>query len=745
MSNLIPYIKALLFGHEATRYEQDERITMEPVEALSGQHHAQVRGVLVPITGLATVTVGEQVAVAWKKGIPVAVIKHHVRWAQFHDHFHKGGGIVEQLLVANLDNTANDVWYRNQSKCVKVLTSTANEFTGKPEAVSVKNHPSLQGMTLQDVKWGLDGKSFMVQCTGGLYVGFRWNREDANKFVETFPDVATVFYVDRPLESMINLTMVSYTRAFTKSFYWYVAKCAVTWGYKAVQSAWYDGSMWYWYGYMKKLEQDWETTATGQGSAAVSTSKSFPLKTMLTTGVRDWYNDQRQSVARASVQDWYLDELRNLKFLIKADWDYFWVGTNAIGHGQITYPWGRGPGYKEGYSETLTCGGGGLGCIGAKRQSDHQTVPETHYFLYNATTQSIPWASCDAAPSIGSTQYSFSYGMWEHEFVTDPGYSSSGLPDPHMPGWDRDPSNQEGYYLGANWSNLPVTNHWRTDGIIGREGSTNTSSTGTFQLFRSGCLPCMTGPYVYENMGGYTWAVSMLGLWTAWYCATFQVRTQGASQLYHYRMQTMQMFSRRIVASVPRGGVSALGLDEALFFVVVERYPFISGTGYINELPMLWIGIVTEQGQLVKQLRAWSYGYAGAELISGNGHHVVWCLLTGALDPHPTYYVTNLDSGDEHSFTNTVANMLLSGEVMDTLAPNDISFFTGVHAKLMTPEFLWSNRVPEKFFVPGSLPVTTEDKDLEPYAHLSGGQANGSTRIINDQTVLLPLGKWQAA
>jgi len=102
---------------------------------------------------------------------------------------------------------------------------------------------------------------------------------------------------------------------------------------------------------------------------------------------------------------------------------------------------------------------------------------------------------------------------------------------------------------------------------------------------------------------------------------------------------------------------------------------------------MLWIGIVDHRGALVKQLRNWSYGYATAELLTANGHHVVWCLYTGALDPTPHYYVTDLDSGVEREFTNNAAHMLLSAEVMASLPPTDIAFFTGANAKLFTPEF----------------------------------------------------------
>ena len=119
MTNLLPIIREVIFGREKALYDQDDKITMESVEAVAGDSRAQVRGVIVPITGLATVVQGEQVAVAWKKGVPVAIIKHRARRAQTHGKFRKGGGIIEQLYVGDDDKLGADVWYRNGEKKVK--------------------------------------------------------------------------------------------------------------------------------------------------------------------------------------------------------------------------------------------------------------------------------------------------------------------------------------------------------------------------------------------------------------------------------------------------------------------------------------------------------------------------------------------------------------------------------------------------------------------------------------------------
>ena len=309
----------------------------------------------------------------------------------------------------------------------------------------------------------------------------------------------------------------------------------------------------------------------------------------------------------------------------------------------------------------------------------------------------------------------------------------------------------EQYYGGANWLNwFTAPGDWYQEvGNIGDSRSGVRTSTGTYQFFDQASCPWMKGPYEstasrWEEPVG----TSILVPW-AWGGGQFHwtgtVTRGGFQALWFHRMAYCKMFAKRMVANVAGGGVMALNADEPMFFVVAERYPFIIGTGYINDLPQIWVGLIYPDGRVFKELRAWSYGYAGAELITANGHHVVWCLYTGALNPQPHYYVRDLDSDLEHEFANDAMHTLLSGEVMDTLKPTDISFFIGANAKLFTPEFLWSDRVPEKFFIPGSLPTTTEEKVLEEYAHLSGGQAYGSTRIINDQTVLLPLGIWQGA
>jgi len=426
MSNLLPYIKAVLFGRDATKYEQNERITMESVEAVSGQHHAQVHGVLVPITGLATVEVGEQVAVAWKNGVPIAVIKHAIRRAQFHGHFHKGGGIVEQLLVGNFDKTATDVWYRNGTKLVKVMVSTSDEHTGKPVTVSVKNHWALQGATPISVKWGLDGASFGVECTTGLFVTFDWFRDYPNTYDEAFPTEARFYWAGRPLEANTTLCTVSWTDKAVARNKWYLVEVEEKTGPWVVYSApWYDGGCTYWM--MGGTGATYHFGSSGEASASASAgvSETFTLQDALhgKTG----YNGN--GTFSGSVLEWFLDSDKVLKFTVSAGWDYYMGGDIKTSTGTGTMPFGAGRNGMDSWTFTVTCSSGRR-TIGAKKRSDQSTVSETHLWLLDQNG-AILWSTCAPGPQIGYERNGISMYRWAHGVATIPA-SPDG--EPRIPG-----------------------------------------------------------------------------------------------------------------------------------------------------------------------------------------------------------------------------------------------------------------------------------------------------------------------
>jgi hypothetical protein len=81
----------------------------------------------------------------------------------------------------------------------------------------------------------------------------------------------------------------------------------------------------YWYPVTGSLTAEWETDFTSEAAASAGTSKSFPLKDVLAGSIADWYGHHR---VHGSVLDWFLGSDRHVYFVIRVDWDYFWVGTD---------------------------------------------------------------------------------------------------------------------------------------------------------------------------------------------------------------------------------------------------------------------------------------------------------------------------------------------------------------------------------------------------------------------------------
>jgi hypothetical protein len=381
----------------------------------------------------------------------------------------------------------------------------------------------------------------------------------------------------------------------------------------------------------------------------------------------------------------------------------------------------------DGYDQPLSVGGMALDVIGAKRKSDQQIVPETHLFLWDGVTESVAWATAAAAPSVGHETRQFWGRILEHHVTHDPGYSELGLPNPHQPGWEKEPSATEIYYAGANWGQ-PQTTYAQDDLACGDERATVVSSTGTYQLFDPARLACITGPFVAVGEGTSPYTTTLIGGYQAFYRVNFSTRTGTTQRLWHYRMQSAKVFTRRYVA----GGVNPLatGIDEALLFLVVERYPYISGTGYINDLPQIWVGITTVQGQTVRVLRDWQYGLAGAALITGNGHRLFWSCGIGAIQPVTRYLYTDLDAGVEMTLASAQALLVLASK-----------------RHLLPPDFCWERLEPQGFHAIDRLPALEADELLAEYGALLGteGAPEGSVRVVNDEEILSPLERYQTS
>jgi hypothetical protein len=404
-------VAAVLGGAPADRQDAAtgwQRITWETVEAVDGRGGHSVLGRTLPVTGLATFPIGTRVPVAWKAGQPMAIIGHHWRRAQFHPSLRRTAqGIVEELLVADLDETQAEVWYRTATKLEKVET-----------------RPSVQGHAPIAVKWGLDGCSFALQCTGEYYAVFSFERDDPNTLDENFPGAATLVRIWKPLDSSAALTTVTFSAQVTKDVKVWTAIHEVEVRYHKGQSAWYDGGIWGWYSDTVLKQNAWEDDMDGSGSAASSATVAFPLKDLLAGRVADFDGDTGTSYAE--VVDWFLDAQRHLQFVILAAWDWFRMGSHSPGSGVVTWPlsvWIDATGhYTYGPKSEAISAGAASGFIGAKRRSDQQTVDEQHIFLWDAETGTVAWSTASAAPSMGSESKTFACALYEHEIYTDPGY-----------------------------------------------------------------------------------------------------------------------------------------------------------------------------------------------------------------------------------------------------------------------------------------------------------------------------------
>lgn len=677
------------------------RITWETVQAVSATGQHTVLGVALPVTGLRVFPVGARVPVAWRNGAPVVIIGHRARRAQFHPSYRRTtAGIVEELFVANQDGAGVDVWYRNSEKAQSLLVTRY-----------------LGGQTPTVVKWGMDGRSFAVACTGGYYATFSLSRADANAVSDDDPGTAALLWLGRPAD--IDVPMV--TTSFGKT----LSKTVIEWlGLYDTQTGYYEnstGGMYYWSGFLQVNHEGWEgADPEGDGSVSTSTPKAFGLAGLLANSILDWDGNALTTITE---MDWYLDADRLLKFLYRVDWSYFVLGDSGADTGSVVWPNGQG-------TDTLTLTGTSTGVLGAKKQSDMSIVPESHLFLVVPQTASVEWATCPAEPAFTEANKEFAGRLLEHDMHLNPSYPG-GLSEPHLPEWDPPnppgtPNSTDVYYGGAE-SGGGAT-YERDAGTVAEERTTVESSTATGQMFDPAKLAAIVGPFTADSGTTTERTSTIYGLGGAFYSLTYETLSGAIDRLWHYRVESAQVFSRRVEITLPGGAV--IYQDEPLFFLTLERYPVIAGTGYINDIPEIWIGIVTKAGATVQVLRDWAYGLSSSasRLVSGNGHRVIWTLGTNWLSPTVQYVVTMIPSGFEAIFTTAQASAFLARQ-----------------AKLYPPDFLWDHVAPEAFDLPASLPALTEDGDLAESAALQPvtGTPVGDVRMVNDAEILGPLGRWQ--
>jgi len=673
--------------------EDAPAITWETLQSVQEDGYALVRGRPVAATGTRTFEENERVPVAWKNGKPQAILGHRWRRAQFGQTFRTTvSGIVEELFVGNMDDTNTDVWYRNHEQVVKL------DILG-----------SLAGQIPQTVKWGLDGNSFAVACSNGYYAVFTLDRPDPNVVDEASPGTATFLSINKPLDANSTLVSVTYQKRRTKTYkHWFGDMTnTITYTQGSIQ-----GFLWplYWYwAAVYNIVQAWNGEEGSSATASAGTTKTFGLKDLLAGTITDFQGESGK--VSAQVLDWVLDTDLHVKFLLSVSWNNFKIGTNQSAMATLHYQHGSGQNGMQGEDEIITVGGGAMGTIGAQKSPTlgGGTVPETHMFLYDGTAQAVTWATAAGSVTEASESLEFGGRLFEHIKTTDTGRPAGG--NPPQPG--SEPTTSEMYYGGANWSNIPLVHYNKNVGTAGDERGKVNSSTGTYQLFDPALLSIITGPFIQLSSALFERTSAVIGGWNAHWFLTYATETGSEQRLWHYRIATAQLFQTN---------------QDVRLFLVVERYPFIAGTGYINDIPQVGIFLVTKTGSLVRTLRSFQNGLGGGSLLTGNAHRILWILLDGSyLAPTASYKHTNLDDGVEVSFTPTQRDKFLSGK-----------------ARLYSPDFLWERVDPQPFYLMADLPEMKEDESLDEYSKLMPvtDAPDGSVRIVNDETILDPLDRY---
>ena len=658
--------------------ESSDRISWETVSATTFDGKAVVRGATIPCSGNFVPFAGQVVPVLWRRGQPNLVLGHRARRAQFpHIIVPTGNGLIEELIVGNFDKTVNDVWYRNY---------------GRFEKLNVAGQ--LGGNQAQEVKWGYDGKSFVVACSSGWWYVFTMDRDPSTVEGQWSPKLA---WSGQPLVSNTALTTVTYkyTKTKTSSFWLPHVDQTATLVYSEEWG-------WHW---ETTFTFSWDSPMDDSGSASLTTSISFGLADLLAGKIVDANGEHN---VEASILDWFLDGDGHLKFLIKVAWDDFIFAVSGSNGGNLHHTIGAGGNGMSGWDEGFSLSGAYTGALGVMKQSDHSTVDEAHIFIYDAAAGNVAWATAALGPNFGIESVDWWCRIYEH-WTT------------HVIGGDN-PGDWESYYGGASGGSFNDTkyNSYPASGDV---RSKVVSSTGTGQLFDPQKLAVLAGPYI-QNPGGLT-ASATAGLLGGGnyvipgdafiYSVESSYYSQADVRLWHYRVQVAQLFQAN---------------DAPRLFLVMERYPFIPGTAYINDIPQVGVFIIDPKtGALVRTLRDWQYGLNGASLLLGNAHRIIWMLSAPWYSPTTTLYTTDLLTGQEVFFTADQWELLLRTK----------SF-------LLSPDFVWDYDDPKQFYSPDKLPALISDDVLKDLARLFevGLTTPGSIRAANNESILDPLGRYRA-
>jgi hypothetical protein len=135
-------------------------VTLERVAHVFEDGRIEVRGVRIPVVGagLRGLRAGDQVAVSWQRGQPVAAIRHSARRSTpVTPSPRRAAPVVEEIFIAERpDDELDDVWFRNGDQCVPLHMETFG----------------LVNNDLSTVRWGPDNNWFYVQTAGVVFLPF---------------------------------------------------------------------------------------------------------------------------------------------------------------------------------------------------------------------------------------------------------------------------------------------------------------------------------------------------------------------------------------------------------------------------------------------------------------------------------------------------------------------------------------------------------------------------------------------
>jgi hypothetical protein len=177
-------------------------VTLERVAHVFGDARIEVLGVRIPVVGagLRGLRAGDQVAVSWQRGQPVAAIRHSARRSTpVTPSPRLTTGVVEELFrAARPDDGVFDVWFRNFDQCIPLRIDA--------HGVSPVGSP----------RWGPNNNWFYVTSFEPITFSPRWcvfriDRDEGTTFPpgESIVDRISLAYCWTPADSSMALAQIA--------------------------------------------------------------------------------------------------------------------------------------------------------------------------------------------------------------------------------------------------------------------------------------------------------------------------------------------------------------------------------------------------------------------------------------------------------------------------------------------------------------------------------------------------------